>query len=89
MNTLAIFGKNILKVIFIGFSTLFIGITQAQDVSSYPNKPIRLIVGFSAGGISSQVRALLSKINQVQEQRLLPSSFPNPTQMAIPCFYKI
>ena len=77
MNTLAIFGKNILKVIFIGFSTLFIGITQAQDVSSYPNKPIRLIVGFSAGGISDVLgRALAAKLANITGQGVIVENKP-------------
>ena len=77
MNTLAIFGKNILKVIIIGFSTLFIGITQAQDVSSYPNKPIRLIVGFSAGGISDVLgRALAAKLANITGQGVIVENKP-------------
>ena len=49
--------------------TMFIGNSFAQDLSKYPTKPIRLIVGFSPGGAADAVgrelaAALSTRLNQ-------------------------
>ena len=51
------------KTLFVLCTGMVIFTSSAQDVTNYPNKPIRLIVGFSAGGISDVLgRALAAKL---------------------------
>ncbi len=53
----------IAQILLMMCSSLSIIPAYAQDVSSFPSKPIRLIVGFSAGGISDVLaRALSAKL---------------------------
>ena len=50
---------------------------NAQDTNTYPNKPIRLIVGFSAGGISDVLaRALAAKLSNVTGQGVIVENKP-------------
>jgi len=60
--------KNYLHLVLITL-TMFIGNSFAQDLSKYPTKPIRLIVGFSPGGAADAVgrelaAALSTRLNQ-------------------------
>jgi len=51
------------QVLLMMYSFLSIISAHAEDIGSFPSKPIRLIVGFSAGGISDVLaRALAAKL---------------------------
>jgi len=49
----------------------------AEDLSAYPSKPIRLIVGFATGGISDVIaRALSAKITEQTGQAIIVENKP-------------
>jgi tripartite-type tricarboxylate transporter receptor subunit TctC len=49
----------------------------AEDISAYPSKPIRLIVGFATGGISDVIaRALSAKITEQTGQAIIVENKP-------------
>ena len=61
----------------ISFAGIFSTMSNAQDAVSYPNKPIRLIVGFAAGGISDVLgRALASKLSNITGQGVIVENKP-------------
>jgi tripartite-type tricarboxylate transporter receptor subunit TctC len=77
MNTIATVYKKLICWALISLGVFSVTLTQAQDVSSYPNKPIRLIVGFSAGGISDVLgRALAAKLSNVTGQGVIVENKP-------------
>ena len=77
MNAMSPIYKKIFCFAILSLGTFTGVVTQAQDVSSYPNKPIRLIVGFSAGGISDVLgRALAAKLSNVTGQGVIVENKP-------------
>ena len=59
-------------------------VSSAQAQSDYPNRPIRLVVGFTAGGISDVLgRALAAKLsNQIGQQVVVDNKPGAGTQIA-------
>ena len=77
MNTLKKFVKDALKFSLVIYSSFIVSLSYAEDFASYPNKPIRLIVGFSAGGISDVLgRALASKLSNITGQGVIVENKP-------------
>jgi len=77
MNTIATAYKKLICCALVSLGVFSVTLTQAQDVSSYPNKPIRLIVGFSAGGISDVLgRALAAKLSNITGQGVVVENKP-------------
>jgi tripartite-type tricarboxylate transporter receptor subunit TctC len=74
---LQILRKISFQLLGVGITVLFISNGFAQDISGYPNKPIRLIVGFSAGGISDVLgRALAAKLSNITGQGVIVENKP-------------
>jgi tripartite-type tricarboxylate transporter receptor subunit TctC len=77
MNTLEKFVKDTLKILLVTYCGLLVSFSYAEDIASFPNKPIRLIVGFSAGGISDVLgRALASKLSNITGQGVIVENKP-------------
>jgi tripartite-type tricarboxylate transporter receptor subunit TctC len=71
-----IFRKSLKTLAFL-VSTILVTVPYAQDINSYPNKPIRLIVGFATGGISDVIaRALSAKITEQIGQSVIVENKP-------------
>ena len=77
MNTLKIIVKDALKLLLVIYGSFVVSLSYAEDLASYPNKPIRLIVGFAAGGISDVLgRALASKLSNITGQGVIVENKP-------------
>ena len=64
-----------MKYVFVFFAGLFFGSALAQ--SDYPNKPIRLVVGFAAGGISDVLaRAIVIPVSKQVGQAVVVENKP-------------
>jgi len=67
--------RRTLTKLAIAFSALLCGGAHAQ--SDYPNKPIRLVVGFTAGGISDVLgRAIAAKLSNQLGQQVIVENKP-------------
>ncbi len=65
------------KTLLISCTAMSVFTSSAQDVTNYPSKPIRLIVGFSAGGISDVLgRALAAKLASNTGQGVIVENKP-------------
>ena len=77
MSKVAKLYKKLICWVMISFAGIFSTMSNAQDAVSYPNKPIRLIVGFAAGGISDVLgRALASKLSNITGQGVIVENKP-------------
>ena len=74
------------------------GASSAGAQSAYPNRPITIVVGFSAGGTTDIITRLISdELRKGLGQPIIienrpgagatsaPNSWPGPSRMAIPC----
>ncbi len=70
--------KNILRFSFLIFGGMyFCGLSLAQSINDFPNKPIRVIIGFSAGGGSdTAARIIAPKFGEYIGQTIIIENKP-------------
>lgn len=69
--------RKIPTLLLTAFSLIGINSSFAEEISAYPSKPIRLIVGFATGGISDVIaRALSAKITEQTGQAIIVENKP-------------
>lgn len=66
-----------IKILFVGLSIFFTPSIFAQSNTDYPNKPIRLIIGFAAGGGSdTAARLIVPKFSEYIGQSVIIENKP-------------
>ena len=66
-----------IKILFVGLSIFFTPSIFAQSNTDYPNKPIRLILGFAAGGGSdTAARLIVPKFSEYIGQSVIIENKP-------------